>query len=164
MANILQKFLRRDAHPFIQFIKYGMAGGLATVVDLGVTYFLSWKVIPALTSDDAIVKLLGLSVIPIEEAVRARHYFINRALAFLVGNMVAYITNVLWVFEPGRHSRAKEITLFYVVSGISFVIGTSIGTGLIQFLHWTTTMALAANVVASVLINYAGRKFFIFKG
>jgi putative flippase GtrA len=164
MTNILQKFLRRDAHPFIQFIKYGMAGGLATVVDLTVTYLLSWKVIPALTSDDVFVKLFGLSIVPVEEALRARNYFINRGIAFLIGNMVAYITNVLWVFEPGRHSRMKEITLFYMVSGVSFLIGTSLGTALIQFLHWTTTMALIANVVASVLINYAGRKFYIFKG
>ncbi|HEY8241509.1 MAG TPA: GtrA family protein [Kiritimatiellia bacterium] len=164
MPNFLQNILRRDAHPIVQFIKYGVAGGIATVVDLSITYFLSWKVIPALTSDDVVVRVLGLGIIPIEEALRARNYFINRTIAFLIANFVAYVTNVLWVFEPGRHSRAKEISLFYAVSGISFIIGTSLGTALIQCLHLTTTMALLANVVASVAINYAGRKFYIFKG
>jgi putative flippase GtrA len=34
MKAIVRQFLRREAHPFIQFIKYGMAGGFATLVDI----------------------------------------------------------------------------------------------------------------------------------
>ena len=164
MRNLLQQFLRREAHPVIQFIKYGMAGGLATVVDLGITFFLSWKLIPALTSDDIVVTLLNLNIHPVDVSIRARNYFINCGVAFMFANFVAYVANVLWVFEPGRHSRTKEIGLFYIVSGISFVIGTGFATGLINFLGWTTTVAKVANMITSVMINYVCRKFFIFKG
>ena len=31
MKHILKQFFQREAHPIIQFIKYGIAGGLATV-------------------------------------------------------------------------------------------------------------------------------------
>lgn len=164
MANVLQQFLRRDAHPAVQFIKYGMAGGLATAVDLALTFFLSWKFLPALTSSDKLVTLTGIAITPVAESSRWVNYFIDCGLAFLVANFVAYVANVLWVFEPGRHSRRKEIALFYLVSGLSFVIGTGLAAALIRFGGLETSYAKIVNMFASVMINYAGRKFFIFKG
>jgi putative flippase GtrA len=164
MSNVLQQFLRREAHPAVQFIKYGLAGGIATVVDLGITYLLSWRMIPALTSDDLVVRLLHLNIIPVEEAVRARNYVFCRGISFFFANFAAYVINVLWVFEPGRHSRLKEISLFYIVSAISFVVGAGLGAGLIHYFSWTFTNALLVNAVASVMINYVCRKFIIFKG
>jgi putative flippase GtrA len=164
MRNLLQQFLRREAHPLVQFIKYGMAGGLATAVDVSLTFLLSWKFLPALTSNDKLVLLTGIAITPVAEAARPVNYFINCGLAFLVANFVAYVANVLWVFEPGRHSRRKEITLFYVVSGISFLVGTGLAAGLIKFMGLQTSYAKLVNMFVSVMINYAGRKYFIFKG
>jgi putative flippase GtrA len=164
MPNLLQQFLRREAHPIVQFIKYGLAGGLATVVDLSVTYFLALKIIPALTSNDVAVRLLHLEIIPVEEAVRARNYVFCRAIAFMFSNLTAYVANVLWVFKPGKHSRAKEITLFYLVSAVSFGVGVGLGWALVKYFSFTTTNALLVNAVASVMINYVCRKFIIFKG
>ena len=164
MRDLLRSFLRRDAHPFVQFIKYGMAGGLATVVDVVVTFILCWKFLPALTSDDRLVQLLGITIVPIDEVFRGRNYFINCTLAFMVANFVAYVANVLWVFESGKHSRKKELALFYMVSGISFVVGTALATSLIRFWGMQTSFAKIVNIIASVSINYVGRKFYIFKG
>ena len=164
MANLLQQFLRREAHPAIQFIKYGMAGGLATAVDLTLTFLLSWKFLPALTSDDRLVTLTGIAITPVAESMRPLNYFIDCGIAFMVANLVAYVANVLWVFEPGRHSRRKEISLFYAVSGFSFLVGTGLAAALIHYFGLATSYAKIINVFASVMINYAGRKFFIFKG
>ena len=85
-------------------------------------------------------------------------------VTFLFSNATAYVVNVLWVFTPGRHSKGKEIALFYAVSGASFAIGTGLAWTLIRGIDMPTTYAYLVNVVASVLINYAGRKYFIFKG
>ena len=164
MANLVQQFLRRDAHPAVQFIKYGLAGGLATAVDLALTFLLSWKFLPALTSHDKLVTVTGIAILPVAESSRWINYFIDCGLAFLVANFVAYVANVLFVFEPGRHSRAKEITLFYAVSGISFALGTGLAAALIHFAGLETSYAKIVNMFASVMINYAGRKYFIFKG
>jgi putative flippase GtrA len=68
------------------------------------------------------------------------------------------------VFETGRHARRKEIALFYAVSLTSLALGTGLGAGMIRYGGVSTTLAYAANVVASVLINYAGRKFWVFRG
>lgn len=163
MRNLVQQFFRREAHPIVQFIKYGLAGGLATFVDVILFYTLSWRVLPALTSDDQMVRLLGLSITPITEAIRLRNYVFDRTITFMFSNLMAYVVNALWVFTPGRHSRAREIGLFYLVSGISYLIGTGLSAWIIHR-GATTTTGYAVNMVCSLMINYVCRKFIIFKG
>ena len=124
----------------------------------------AWLVLPALTADDGLVRLLGLPITPVTEHVRLIHYVVNRTITFLFSNMTAYIANVLFVFKPGRHSRIKEIALFYLVSGISYVIGTGLSALLIKVYGVTTTTAYLVNIVSSLMINYVCRKFLIFKG
>lgn len=160
----LDGWLSHDTHPAIQFIKYGIAGGCATVTDIVVFYLMSWKVFPGLTPDDRVVKLFHLTVPPIDHATQEMHFLVNRGLTFLVSNFVAYILNVLFVFKPGRHSKLKEFGLFYLASGIAVVVGTGLGWSVIHFLHVTTTAAFLCNIVASLAINYAARKFIIFHG
>ncbi len=164
MKHILRQFFQRDAHPIVQFIKYGIAGGIATVVDVGVFYFLSWKVFPALRPDDPLVQLFGMSVTAIDEHVRSNHYIINKAITFLFSNFTAYIVNVLWVFHPGRHSRWMEILLFYAVSIVSFTLGTFLGWLCIAAFGWSTTLAYIMNMLASLMVNYVCRKYLVFKG
>jgi putative flippase GtrA len=164
MKHLLKQFLQRDAHPAIQFIKYGIAGGLATAVDVVLFYFLAWKVIPALGDDDIVVRLLGITVTAIDEAVRSRNYLINKCITFMFSNLTAYLVNIFWVFKPGRHKRWVEVSLFYVVSIVSFAIGTALGWVMIAVFGLSTTFAYVANLVASVMINYVCRKFIIFKG
>ena len=148
----------------IQFIKYGLAGGLATVTHIVVFHLAAWKLFPALQQKDHLVRLLNLQLRPIGERHRARNSMICNVLAFLVSNMVAYITNVLWVFQAGKHPFIIEILLFYCVSGLSILIGTLLMGLLIKRFGMLTTYAFAANIVSAVMINYAVRKFFIFHG
>ena len=164
MKHILRQFLQREASPFIQFIKYALAGGLATVVDIAVFYLLAWLVIPALTPDDGFARIFSLNIAPIDDATRSWHYVVDRVITFLFSNLTAYVANILWVFEPGRHSRWMELSLFYAVSGASFLIGTALGWVLIHVFGLTTSMTYVVNMVVSLMINYAGRKFLIFKG
>ena len=78
--------------------------------------------------------------------------------------MVAYIINVLWVFEAGKYPIIIEILLFYAVSGISVFLGTLLMGILIKRFGLLTTYAFGSNIVTAILINYAMRKFFIFHG
>jgi putative flippase GtrA len=149
---------------FIQFIKYGLAGGLATVTHIIIFHLVAWRLFPALQKDDQAVRLLNLRLPPITDTRRARNSMISNAIAFLVSNLVAYITNILWVFERGRHPLVLEILYFYAVSGISVGIGTVLMGILIRRFGMLTTYAFASNIVTAVMINYAVRKFFIFNG
>jgi putative flippase GtrA len=85
-------------------------------------------------------------------------------LAFMIANMVAYILNIKFVFKPGRHHWLVEVGLFYAVSGVSMVLGTLLMWWLIRQFSMSTDIAFFANIVTAVLINYAMRKYVIFKG
>ncbi|MBN1269996.1 MAG: GtrA family protein [Kiritimatiellae bacterium] len=164
MKDILSQFTSRKAHPAIQFIKYGIAGGVATAVDMALFFLLAWLAFPALRQDEWLVRLFDLSLPILDEAVRSRNFVIDKTITFVFSNLTAYLLNIMWVFEPGRHSRHKEIVLFYLVSITSYVIGTALGWAMILYLHTSTTVAYLANMVASVMINYVCRKYFVFKG
>lgn len=186
MAGIWKQFTQREASPLIQFIKYAICGGGATTVHVIVFFLLSWLIIPALNAEDVLVKLFHLACAPISDAIRARNAMINNGLAFLLSNLAAYILNILWVFESGRRyppldlalsklgliqrtrlracaHRTVEVALFYAVSGIAIVIGTFLMGIMINQWHFTTTVAFGAQCVIAALINFALRKFMIFK-
>lgn len=149
---------------FIQFIKYALAGGLATLCHILFFHLTAWKIFPALQPQDHFVRLLNLPIREINDYQRARNSMLSNFSAFMLSNMVAYITNILWVFQAGRHHFIIEIALFYAVSGISMAIGTSLMGILIKRFGLLTTYAFGANIFSAVMINYAVRKFFIFAG
>ena len=163
MNPILQQFFQRKASPLVQFIKYVISGGVAVLVNMVMFYILAWLILPALGPEDPVVKITGLTVLPLDDAVRAQRAVINNCIAFLFANLVAYLLNIYWVFEPGRHHKVIEISLFYAVSGMSFALGTTLMWMLINYLSFTTTIAFGAELVSAVLINFAMRKFVIFK-
>jgi putative flippase GtrA len=164
MAGLIEQLRGRQAGPAVQFVKYGISGAVATAVHISIFSAMAWLVLPALTDREWVVRLLHLSVPDLTDAVRARNAAVDNFVAFLFSNLTAYLLNIIWVFHRGRHHWIVEIGLFYAVSGLSMVIGTTLQTALIARFGWTTTVAFAANLVTALLINYAMRKFVIFKG
>jgi putative flippase GtrA len=159
----IARFMSRDVHPAVQFIKYALAGGAATAVDVAAFYAAAILLMPALTPGDPAARLLRLDLPVIAESVRSSNYVFDRGFAFFFSNLTAYVLNMLWVFTPGRHSRFVEFWLFFAVSGASFISGTALGWFLIHTLGLPTTHAYAANVATSVAINYVCRKYLVFK-
>jgi putative flippase GtrA len=148
----------------IQFIKYALAGGLATLSHIIIFHFVALKWFPALQKNDHLVRMLDLKIPELDNSVRARNSMICNFLAFMVANLVAYITNILWVFEAGRYNIVIEILLFYAVSGLSMVIGTSLMGILIKRFGLLTTYAFITNIITAVMMNYILRKYVIFLG
>lgn len=153
-----------DSPALIQFVKYGLAGGLATVTHIVIFHAVAWKIFPALQEKDHAVRFLKLSVKEVDDARRAKNSMISNFIGFLIANMVAYITNILWVFEGGKYHFIIEILLFYAVSGISVFLGTILMGFLIKRFGILTSYAFGSNIVTAVMINYVMRKFFIFHG
>jgi putative flippase GtrA len=147
----LAQCLGHDTHPLVQFIKYGLVGAVATLVDM-----IGFRFFALFFSPD---RKSGLS-----DAVRSRNFVIDNALAFLISNFVCYLMNVAWVFEAGRYNRWVEIGLFYAVSGTSVLVGTVLGKALIRRFHWDGNYAYLAKLFAALMLNFVLRKFVIFKG
>ena len=157
-------YLSHDAPPFVQFVKYGLAGGLATAVHILTFFLVGFLLLPCVPADDIVVRILGLAAPAVEEALRARNAVWSNVAAFLVSNAVCYVVNRLFVFRPGRHHVALEFLLFFAVSAVSVGIGTVLIWILVDRFGVQTTYAFGANILSSLAINYAMRKFFVFKG
>ncbi|HBA85338.1 MAG TPA: hypothetical protein DCZ95_14725 [Verrucomicrobia bacterium] len=164
LNDLWMQFTTHNAGPLVQFIKYALAGGVATAVDVCIFYTLSWKFLPAMKDNDPVARLLKLKIKPIDDQTRSRRFIINTAIAFCFSNLTAYLINIFWVFQAGRHAWWVELALFYAVSGISIVIGTFIGWLLIRVFHLSTTFSYVTKGIAALLINFVCRKFIIFKG
>ena len=164
MPRWLRAFLSHETTPVLQFLKYAIVGGLATGTHILVFYLCAFLLLPSLTPGDLVVRLLGLAVPDVTDAQRAWNAGIGNAVAFFFSNTFCYVLNRLFVFKPGRHPWLIEFLLFFGVSGVSMLLGTSIQSWLIARFATQTTLAFGANLVASLAINYAMRRFFIFKG
>ncbi|MCH7676153.1 GtrA family protein [candidate division KSB1 bacterium] len=150
--------------PLVQFVKYSLSGGAATIVHIIIFHLAAWKIFPSLQENDYAVATLGLSVAAVDVATRSLNSMLSNGVAWIFSNLVAYLLNIFWVFESGRHNRIIEIGLFYLVSGVSMGVGTGLMGFLIRYYNMQTTYAFTANLVSALLINFAMRKFFIFKG
>jgi len=151
--------LSREAHPIIQFGKYGFCGVLAVVaLTLGWMFFAQWFPVVEPSAD-----ALANGAEPLGDKLRAKNNVIANLLAFLPSNIVAYVLNVLFVFESGRHSRVKEFSMFTGVSFFSFVVGLLGGPFLISHFGIPSALSQIGLIVTSTLVNFVCRKFLIFK-
>jgi putative flippase GtrA len=156
--------LSPEAGPAVQFIKYAICGGIATATNIVFFFLFGWRILPCLKPDEFLVRLLHLQVPVLEDAVRWKHAVAANAIAFLFSNFVAYLLNIRFVFKAGRHHWLVEIGLFYAVSAVSFICGTALMGWLIGQFGLGATVAFGSNIFMALLINYAMRKFVIFKG
>ena len=157
-------YLSHDAPPFVQFIKYGLAGGIATATHILMFFLAGFFLFPCVSAEDPLVKLFGLVAPVVEEALRARYAVFSNLAAFMISNTACYIMNRLFVFRPGRHHIVIEFLLFLAVSAVSMTVGTTLMGVLIKQFGMQTTYAFGANILSSLAINYVMRKFFVFKG
>lgn len=168
MRDILAQFTRREAHPAIQFIKYGIAGVIATATHNVIFFVLALWVFPGMDPsawlDRFFMDLFRLDMPELSETTLQWHFRINNAIAFLIANVVAYLINFHWVFHPGRHRRHIEATLFLAVSTLSLLVGMQIGIWIMRWTQMGTVVSQIGNVTASVMINYVCRKYIVFKG
>ena len=162
--NLIDQLLGNEAGNVVQFIKYGISGCIAVAAHILVFHLVAWKIFFALQSNDWFVRFFNLPIRDLDNATRSQNSMMSNVVAFMISNLVAYIINVYWVFVPGRYHWIVEVLLFYLVSGAALVIGTAIMGFLIRRFGMLTTYAFGSNILAALLINYAMRKFFIFKG
>ena len=153
-----------SAHPAVQFLKYGFVGGLATAVNVAAVFVFCWKVFHCITPDDPFVRLFGLEAGPVDEAARARLTNWAYVCAFPIANTFCYVLNRIFVFVPGRHGAAREFLEFFAASGIALGAGMAASWVLIHAFGAWTSVGILANLVSSIAINYALRKFVVFKG
>lgn len=146
----LRGWLSHDAHPLVQFMKYGFAGVCSAITYFGVFALLNETILPAKSGMDG--------------GARGWNFLIDAVVAFVASNVVGFWLNVKFVFKPGRHSRSREIAMFFGLAAVAMVMGTPFGKWIVQnYPAVNEYAALAGTAVFSALVNYTGRKFIIFQ-
>jgi putative flippase GtrA len=157
LKTIFSRIRERRVPPLVQFFTYAMCGVMATVVHTGTVMVLSQTLFPAgkgMLVDGAVL----------EEAVRKHNLLVNNCIGFPLGCIVAYVTNILFVFTPGRHSKLKEMFMFFGVAACGFFPSLWIIDFLVGKYGVPSVIAQCAFILTSFLVNFLMRKFVIFKG
>jgi len=148
--GIKQTLLARDAPFLIQFGKYGLCGVLSVII-----FFLIAKTGESLYPEEFSTDL--------PESQRAWNLFVVHLVAFLPSNFAAYALNRWLVFTPGRHHPRKELTLFTIISFISFAIGELLPVWLVNSFNVPNNVAHLSFVISSAMVNFVCRKFLVFE-
>jgi len=157
LKTILIRVRNRDVPATVQFLVYATCGVIATVIHQGLVAVLSFTAIPAL-------KGMIVNGVALTEEMRKHNLLLNNIIAFPFGAVAAYFTNILFVFTPGRHSKWKELALFFSVAACGFFPGLWVIDFLVGRYQVPSAVAQLAFVFTSFMVNYAMRKFVIFKG
>lgn len=157
LRTIFLRIRQRKVPTLMQFAAYAMCGVTATVVHTGLVTILSLTLFPAM-------KNMLVDGVVLDEILRKHNLVLNNIIAFPFGGIVAYVTNILFVFTPGRHSRFKELMLFFGVAACGFFPGLWIIDLLVGRYNVPSSLAQCAFIFTSFLVNFIMRKFVIFKG
>lgn len=141
----------------LQFVKYGLCGGLATIAHLGTVLILINTALPGLEG-------MVVNGQPISDEVRATNVLLANAAGFILSNFTAYFSNVIWVFERGRHKIWLEFALFTLVALFAFLAAALAGPLLIRYFGISTLLAQVLFMITATAVNFISRKVFIFKG
>lgn len=98
-------------------------------------------------------------------------YSIFKATSFLVAVINSYLWNKFWTFENTGTAIGKEVLQFMTISGVGFVINVIVASFIVNVIGsvggisprlWANIGAFAA-IVISVVWNFVGYKFVVFK-
>jgi putative flippase GtrA len=133
----------------LQFVKFGIVGGLNSMLDLGVLNIL--------------IKWSGIA--------SGLYFSLFKTLSFTVAVINSYFWNKYWTFHSGDGPRPIEFFKFVSVTAVGLAINVGTASLVVNFIGAPEGIspALWANIgaVSSVLIslfwNFIGIKFIVFK-
>ncbi len=142
--------LSREAPFLIQFGKYGVCGVISVVV-LALVIYLGEALFPRFFSGD------------LPDRTLAWNTAILHFIAFVPSNFVAYGLNRWLVFTPGRHTAKRELTLFTLISLLSFSLGEVLPFWLINNFDLPRPVVHFSFIISSAMVNFVCRKFLVFE-
>lgn len=92
------------------------------------------------------------------------HYLLAGTISFVLATLINYVLSLMWVFEGGRHSRQKEVSLIYLASAVGLLINLA---ALYLLYEGLGLHVFAAKVLASLsafVWNFSARYLWIFAG
>lgn len=149
VGYLIAYWLSRWLPVLIQFVKFGIVGGLNAAIDLGV---------------------LNLFIYGTGIATGA-HFSLFKSISFIVAVSNSYFWNKYWTFRADGEPKAKEFLGFFLVNIVGFGINVGVATVVVNFVSipagvsvelWANISAVSAAII-TLFWNFAGMKFLVFK-
>lgn len=120
-----------------QFVRYGLVGGLAFVVDFAALFVLT--------------EYLGL------------HYLLSASLSFLLGLVTNYLFCIAWIFDyRALANRAHEFLVFFVIGIVGLLLNNLLMFALTEYLGLHYLFSKVAAAAAILLLNFSLRRSLLF--
>ena len=149
LSDIITDLKIKEAPPlWAQLFKYGVFGLLGAAL-FSFCFALVEIFYPEYVADDLPRDMLKLHLLNVLVG------------AFLVSNMMAYITNRMFVFTPSGRSKWVEFGIFLFVTGVSFTAGNIAKDWIIDIgLH--KYFAAFSFAFSTAVVNFITRKYLVF--
>lgn len=88
---------------------------------------------------------------------------ISKGTSYILGAFLAFIINKLWTFETAKsHKTHVALMKFIILYGFSFTLNIVINAVVLD-LTSITLFAFTLATGTSIVVNYLGQKFWVFK-
>lgn len=91
-----------------------------------------------------------------------------KAISFLFGTTNSFLWNKYWTFSAQEKPKASEVTGFYSIAIIGWVVNVGVAT-LVKASRpdgskvWVNLVAPLCGIAVSFILNFIGYKYFVFK-
>jgi putative flippase GtrA len=120
----------------LELVKYVCVGGGAVLID-----FLSYMIM---------IERFGMN------------HSVSKGISYVLGALFAFAVNKLWTFESKRKTHEAFIR-FTMLYASTFTANVLINATFI-WLGFVPVIGFAFATVTSVVLNYVGQKYWVFKG
>lgn len=148
MESVNKYATKKRIELIVQFLRYSIAGGIATLADLAVFYFLT--------------------------GVFAFNHIVSNTLSFILGLFVNYFLSKRWVFGSKTGSSPKDFALFSIIGVIGLIltnillfifIDMNVMKRLFRFLGDKSVLLLSKTTTVFIVLlwNFSARRKLLFQ-
>lgn len=156
-----------------QFLKFGVVGGIATFVDVGIHWFLMYRADWGGSSLSAQVGAWSLDLLDrgqgasLEQLHDAAYAPLKIGPVFLA-ILTSYLLNRVWTFGAGDEKMSiQQVGKFYMVAIIGMIISITVGSlvkaAIVGGEQTTWALATLSGIVVGFLWNFNGQRLWTFR-
>jgi putative flippase GtrA len=86
-----------------------------------------------------------------------------QVLSYGIGVVNSYWWNGKWTFQSTGRGTWREMLRFVALTAVSFAAATVLLLVLEHGLGWSPALAKAASVIVSIVVNYSGSRYWVFR-
>ncbi|MFF2912159.1 GtrA family protein [Paenibacillus sp. NPDC057934] len=120
----------------LQFIKFGIVGGINTIISLMIYYILIY-----------------VSV----------HYMYANVIGYFISSVGGYYLNKMWVFKTQQVKARSSITKYYIIYGSSLLINIVTMYVWVDLLNIPKILAPILTLIITIPYNFILNKLWAFK-